>query len=31
VLRHNHIYDYDGACVGEVPNYFSREAQLARA
>ena len=31
VLRHNHIYDYDGASVGEFPEYFPREAQLARA
>jgi hypothetical protein len=31
LLRHNHIYDYDGASVGEFPEYFPREAQLARA
>jgi len=22
LLRHNHIYDYDGACVGEFLNIF---------
>src|SRR5271155_5698723 len=31
VLRHNHIYDYGGARVGELPKNFLLDAPLARA